>query len=379
MKTSRATLPVVVLVSILCAAPRDAQTTFALLKKGSALSASEAAKLEERLSKKPNDEESRIQLLSYYVSLPATTDVSAVRAARSTHILWLVEHDPKDGLGLFNVQTGVYRLRCSGDSLADPDAVARVTELWLKQVERNSGSGDVRRHAVDAIQFCSPEKAEELLIQTQDRSGLGRLYANAVLGVTGESYLDNDPTGTDSAIRQSPFAQKAARALDEASDKDTVVAAASAVLRQGAILWSDGKLDWDYTPLGNKLLSRAKDLAPDAMNLLTLPTKLPARGERPPITLRVGGNVQLANLIRKVDPVYPDAARRLGIQGTVQMTALIGLDGRVLNLQVENGPAELVRTSIEAVQKWVYKPTTFNGNPCYVITRVDVNYKLSPQ
>jgi hypothetical protein len=84
--------------------------------------------------------------------------------------------------------------------------------------------------------------------------------------------------------------------LEHATDKDLLVAAAIGLLRDGAILCADGKLDWDYTPLGNSVLTKAKGLAPDAMTLLTLPTTLPARGERPPVTIRVGGNVQLANL-----------------------------------------------------------------------------------
>ncbi len=154
------------------------------------------------------------------------------------------------------------------------------------------------------------------------------------------------------------------------------MAAVGTLLRDGAILWADGKLDWDYTSTGNSLLAKAKSVAPEVMTLLTLPTALPERGVRPPSTIRVGGNVQSANLVRKVAPSYPRSARDLGIQGTVQMTALIGLDGKVLYLHADKGPAELIPASIEAVQQWEYKPTMLNGRPCYVVTRIDVNYTL---
>src|SRR4051812_5146485 len=112
------------------------------------------------------------------------------------------------------------------------------------------------------------------------------------------------------------------------------------------------------------------------MGLLILPTTLPAHGERPPPTLRMGGNVQAAQLLRKAAPIYPSNARDAGIEGTVRMTALIGLDGNVLHLHADSGPAELVSASLGAVRRWQYKPTTLNGKPCYVITLIDVNYTL---
>ncbi len=370
-------VPGVIFLSSLHAASRDARTTFDLLKKGNSLSASDAEKLEKQLKKNPDDEEARIVLLSYYSGPPAGLDISAVKAARARHILWLIESDPKDGLGLFKVATGVYRLHCMGDNLADPEAVGRASEMWLQMMKKNPGDANVRNGAVAMIEYCSPEQAEQILTEANDKSGLGGLYAAAVLGITGKSYVNNDPAGSDPALRESPFAQKARRILEEAKEKDVLVTAASTLLRDGANLWADGKLDWDYTPLGNDLLDKAKAAAPDAMMLLTLPTNLPARGERPPVIIRVGGNVQSKNITRKVVPHYPPGARDLGIQGTVEMTALIGLDGKILYLRQENGPAELIPASLEAVRQWEYKPTMLNGRPCYVLTRIDVNYTLS--
>ena len=358
---------------------RDYRSTNDLLKKGSSLSAEEAEKLEARVTQKPDDEEARIQLLSYYVAPRSPADLSSVKEARVRHILWLIEHDPKDGLGLFKAATGVYRVHCQGDDLADPEAFKRTSELWLEQIRKNPGNPEIRRAAVDAIQFCAPEQAEKILIEGKDESGLGRLYAAAILGITGQSYLNNDPAGSDAVFRERPFALTARRLLEEATDRELLVAAAVSLTREGATLWADGKLDWDYTLLGNALLSKAKAVAPDSIPLLTAPTTLPALGERPPVTLRIGGSVQQANLVRKVTPTYPPSARALGIQGTVQLTALIGLDGKILYLHPDAGPAELIPGTLEAVRQWEYRPTMFNGKPCYVTTRIDVHYTLSPR
>jgi protein TonB len=93
--------------------------------------------------------------------------------------------------------------------------------------------------------------------------------------------------------------------------------------------------------------------------------------------IRVGGNVQSANLLSKVTPVYPPMAKQARIQGTVSLTATIGLDGHVQNLQVISGHPLLVPAALEAVKQWVYKPTLLNNQPVSVITQIDVNFTLN--
>jgi len=93
--------------------------------------------------------------------------------------------------------------------------------------------------------------------------------------------------------------------------------------------------------------------------------------------IRVGGNVQAANLIKKVTPAYPPLAKQARISGTVQFTALIGADGSIQSLQLVSGHPLLVESAQEAVKQWMYKPTLLNGNPVEVITQIDVNFTLS--
>jgi hypothetical protein len=358
---------------------RDVRTTFDLLKRGATLSASQAEKLEQRLQRHPRDENARIQLLAYYSAPPLDTPLSEVKRAREKHILWIIENDPVEGLGLFQVGTGVYRLHCAGDGLADSDAYQRAAQLWLAKVKAHPRDAHIRRQAVEALQFCSPDAAEQILTEAGDVAGLGALYAVTALGVIGYSYMNNEPAGTDSSFRERPFAEKARQILDQTTDAVLSSRAAVTLLRTGAILWADGKLDWDYTALGNSLLDKARVARPDDFWLLTAPTVLPARGERPPVTVQVGGNVQAKKLTRKVVPEYPQAARDLGVQGTVQLTAMVGLNGRILHLSPVSGPPELIPASLEAVRQWEYQPTTLNGKPCYVITRIDVSFALGPR
>ncbi|MGD0199407.1 MAG: energy transducer TonB [Bryobacteraceae bacterium] len=92
--------------------------------------------------------------------------------------------------------------------------------------------------------------------------------------------------------------------------------------------------------------------------------------------IRVGGNVQQARLIRRVDPVYPPLARQARIQGVVRFTAVIGADGTVRNLQLVSGHPLLVPAAQEAVRTWQYQPTLLNGEPVEVVTQIDVQFLL---
>jgi len=93
--------------------------------------------------------------------------------------------------------------------------------------------------------------------------------------------------------------------------------------------------------------------------------------------IRVGGNVQQANLVNKVTPVYPAEAKEARIQGKVTLEVTIDTEGHVVGTSVLEGPQELVRSAVDAVSQWVYKPTLLNGQRVSVITTVDVNYTLS--
>jgi len=96
-----------------------------------------------------------------------------------------------------------------------------------------------------------------------------------------------------------------------------------------------------------------------------------------PMRIKIGGNVATANLITRVTPEYPPLARETRIQGTVRLHAIIGKDGSVLQLEVISGHPLLVQSALDAVKKWMYKPTLLNGEPVEVDTTIDVIYALN--
>jgi len=97
----------------------------------------------------------------------------------------------------------------------------------------------------------------------------------------------------------------------------------------------------------------------------------------PPQQIKVGGAVQLANLIRRVTPVYPEMARKARVQGTVRFSAVVGKGGTIQDLKLIGGPSLLVQAAVDAVRQWVYRPTLLNGEPVEVVTQIEVNFSLS--
>lgn len=96
--------------------------------------------------------------------------------------------------------------------------------------------------------------------------------------------------------------------------------------------------------------------------------------------IRIGGNVEAAKVITKVQPIYPESAKAAGAQGSVLLHAVVSKDGRPLSLQVMNSQVnpDLARAAVEAVSQWRYQPTLLNGDPVEVDTTIQVKFTLLP-
>jgi TonB family protein len=96
-----------------------------------------------------------------------------------------------------------------------------------------------------------------------------------------------------------------------------------------------------------------------------------------PQQVRVSNGVMQGMVLRKVNPSYPEKARKAGIQGTVLFQARISKEGKVEDLRVKSGPDALVSAAIEAVREWQYKPYLMLGRPVDVETQIQVNFTLN--
>lgn len=93
--------------------------------------------------------------------------------------------------------------------------------------------------------------------------------------------------------------------------------------------------------------------------------------------IRVGGNVAAAMLTHTVQPKYPKEAKKEHVQGTVILHCIIAKDGTMLNVEYVSGPPSLMRSAMDAVRQWRYKPTLLYGQPVEVDTTVKVIYTLT--
>jgi periplasmic protein TonB len=96
-----------------------------------------------------------------------------------------------------------------------------------------------------------------------------------------------------------------------------------------------------------------------------------------PDRVRVSSGVSQGLLLKKVTPLYPEAARQAGIQGHVVLGAVIGKNGDIESLTLISGDPALTDAATGAVRQWKYKPYLLQGQPVRVETQILVNFTLS--
>jgi TonB family protein len=57
----------------------------------------------------------------------------------------------------------------------------------------------------------------------------------------------------------------------------------------------------------------------------------------------------------RVDPLYPELARKMHIAGTVKLQLVIAKDGTVKSTKVIGGPPLLIDATIDAVKRWKFE------------------------
>ena len=61
-------------------------------------------------------------------------------------------------------------------------------------------------------------------------------------------------------------------------------------------------------------------------------------------------------ILRKVDPQYPQVARKMNLGGTVKMVAMVGPDGSVKRIEPVGGSPLLMQAAQNAVAQWKFAP-----------------------
>ncbi len=75
-------------------------------------------------------------------------------------------------------------------------------------------------------------------------------------------------------------------------------------------------------------------------------------------------------------PVYPKAARRKGIEGTVLVEVLVGRDGLVEKARVVKSVRGLDKAALAAARRWVFDPARSGDKPVAARVTVPIEFKL---
>jgi len=71
-------------------------------------------------------------------------------------------------------------------------------------------------------------------------------------------------------------------------------------------------------------------------------------------------------LVHRVQPTYPEIARRLNLDGLVMVRAEVAADGHVRSVAVVSGNAILGQAALRAVRDWVFAPGSEESVPVNV-------------
>jgi len=88
-------------------------------------------------------------------------------------------------------------------------------------------------------------------------------------------------------------------------------------------------------------------------------------------------DIKPPKIIKQVNPVYPEEARKKGIQGVVILEAKTDEYGRVMDAMILRSIPELDQAAIEAVRQWVYEPLLIDGKPTKGLFTVTVRFQLN--
>jgi len=72
-------------------------------------------------------------------------------------------------------------------------------------------------------------------------------------------------------------------------------------------------------------------------------------------------DLEPAQVLKKVAPIYPAIARARRLSGTVTVEFTVGKDGKISNLKLTSGLPIFRDAAFDAIKQWVFKPAKLNG------------------
>lgn len=101
--------------------------------------------------------------------------------------------------------------------------------------------------------------------------------------------------------------------------------------------------------------------------------------QEPGQVYKPGPGITSPEVVKEAKPAYTPAAMRNRIQGSVEVEATVGIDGKPGDITVTRSLDKvygLDDKAVEAVSKWVFKPGTREGKPVPVQVKIELTFTL---
>lgn len=107
------------------------------------------------------------------------------------------------------------------------------------------------------------------------------------------------------------------------------------------------------------------------------PPPPPGSGEEEEEILEFYMVEQKPELVHSVNPVYPEIARKAGLNGKVFLKFLVDKTGRVSNVTVLRGQEIFRQAAIDAILQFKFKPAQQNDRPVSVWMTQPISFRLN--
>ncbi|MBT5815923.1 MAG: TonB family protein [Opitutales bacterium] len=254
---------------------------------------------------------------------------------------------------------------------SDLALVQRDYREAIRLVQPFTGSLFVGDRAKAKLMEIYRLKSEEAFGRAQDAADLGEFgTARSIL-----ESLDNDPESG----KQSESQLKLVELLNSEYALEQAVAAAEQALNEDDFDRARELLSYfkEDPHVGNRV---KEDLARiDEIEELWTRNMIAMRGGNEALA-PLGESVSISpdtlpELIRKVDPVFPDRMRQSGVKGFVDIVWVVGIDGRPIHISVvDSSHAAFEGPAVDALRKWKFKPAEKDGVPIALKVRQKIEF-----
>ena len=126
---------------------------------------------------------------------------------------------------------------------------------------------------------------------------------------------------------------------------------------------------------GNRQMLDSRATSSATAPVVKLDSEPPPQQPARPILKPVSGGVLNGSAVSLPPPIYPDAARRLRVEGVVAVEVVIDETGKVISARAVDGPISLRTVAVQAALRARFSPTKLSGQPVKVSG--SINYKFT--